>query len=641
MLDAWGGENNKTAALAIVEDLGWPVFPLWGTTEGECDCGKGCESKEAGKHPIGKLAPSGFKNATADPATVAKWWEQYPNANVAIPTGEATGLWVLDLDGVVGLRDLAQIVDAGGYDDLPETPQSKTGGDGKHHFFTYPADIAVKNQTKLAGRNIDVRGEGGYVVLPPSTNGKGGYRWERSPDKYELEPAPDWLLMFATTGVLPAVKPSPATGPTFTMGEDLDFANHPGAGEGERNDTLCRLAGAYLAKHGATPELFDLAIAWNHRCKPSLDDDVVRRKLVKLAEKHAKQSPGKAAAPSPGSKLHLVRYADIAPEQVSWLWQNRIPLGKVSILSGDPGIGKTFLTLDITSHVTTGKAFIDGSLPTKGEVIFLTFEDGAGDTIRPRLDAMGADPAKVFHLDCVRDAQGKESGFTIDVHLPLLEEQLIEHPDVRLLIIDPISAALGKSDSHNNAEVRGTLGPLAKLADKYRVAVVGINHLSKSQGSVIYRSLGSIAFVAAARAAWAVVCDPDDPERKLFLPIKNNLAAANGLAYRLVDGRVEWEIGELLIAVDDVTADNEGTPRSEAKEWLLSLLGNGDVEAASILKLAKRDGICERTLKYAKKELGVTSHRDGDKWYWKAPGVSRADTITRVEQPDGGVVFRF
>ena len=237
-----------------------------------------------------------------------------------------------------------------------------------------------------------------------------------------------------------------------------------------------------------------------------------------------------------------------------------IATGKLTLIVGDPGLGKTFLTLDISSRVSRGSQFPDGASCESGEVIFATVEDGAADTIRPRLDLLGADVSRVFHFEGIGGSKGEVQPFLLDRHISQLDAALSEHDNVRLVVFDPISGFMGATDSHKNAEVRGTLSPLAKLADKHNVAVVAISHLTKSQGKSIYRAIGSIAFVAAARAAWAVVEDQHNDRRRLFLPIKNNLADATGLAFEIVDGRVEWDPEPIIVRIDDLD-DRQQAPR--------------------------------------------------------------------------------
>jgi hypothetical protein len=335
----------------------------------------------------------------------------------------------------------------------------------------------------------------------------------------------------------------------------------------------------------------------------------------------------------PATTLTLAsrQYSEIEPQPIEWLWEQRIARGKLSLLVGPPGLGKTFLACDISARISTGEAFPDGTYPPEGEAAILTAEDGAGDTLRPRLDAAGANVAKVHHIDGIRSSDGKPTFFSLSEHLSQLDEWLVAHPEARLVAIDPISAFLGDADSHRNSEVRAILGPVAELAERHGVAIVGITHLSKGQAKAINRIIGSIAFVAAARAAWMIAKDPDDEERRLFLPVKNNLGKAGGLAYRFVgEGqatRIEWDPTPVLVSADEIDIDdNERTPIGEAEEWLTAQLEDAAVPSKAILKKAKADGIAERTLKRAKKELGVISEKEGKNWVWRLPDQPPADT---------------
>ena len=310
------------------------------------------------------------------------------------------------------------------------------------------------------------------------------------------------------------------------------------------------------------------------------------------------------------------RLDKVTPTKVDCLWKDRIPLGKLTIVQGNPGEGKTWMVLDVIRHVTRGTPFSDGAPCISAEVLFATAEDGIADTIRPRLDLLRADVSKVYYLDMVRDRMG-EVTLDLDKHLKLLVKWLQAHPAAHVLVLDPLAAFLGKVDSHKNSEVRGVLGRLAKLAENYNVAVVAINHLTKDTSKAIYRSIGSIAFVAAARAVWQVSADRDDPDRKLFLPVKMNLAHTSGLAFRLTHkSGVVWEKGEVQISADDAEAEDGETPRAEAKEWLRDILKPGPMAAGDLQKQAKDDRICLRTLEYAKKELGIVSKRRHGMWSW-------------------------
>ena len=346
----------------------------------------------------------------------------------------------------------------------------------------------------------------------------------------------------------------------------------------------------------------------------------------------------RATAPAPGSPV-LVRMADVRAERVSWLWPGRIALGKLTLIAGDPGLGKSFLTLDIASRVSTGAGWPDaiGASCSPGGVVLLSAEDDPADTIRPRLDAAGADLSRISVVEAVhsgrRDAGPSVRTFDLSRDLPALEQAIRATLDCRLVVIDPVTAYLGKSDSHNNADIRGLLAPLADLAARHRVAVLGVTHLNKSgAGSAVYRTMGSLAFVAAARAAWAVVADKDDPGRRLVLPIKNNLAPNHGgLAYTFVDSpghdqpQLAWEDGTVTISADDALSVERGGERSvvdDAVDWLRELLADGPRAMRDVEEDARGAGYSIAALRRAKAVLGVVSRKPafGGPWEWSLPG---------------------
>ena len=325
--------------------------------------------------------------------------------------------------------------------------------------------------------------------------------------------------------------------------------------------------------------------------------------------------------------------ADVEPEELEWLWPGRIPLGKLTIIAGDPGLGKSFVCLDIAARVSTGRSWPDNAdiSNAPGSVVMLSAEDDIADTIRPRLDAAQA------NVECITAIQGVRlagdtgmSHFSLGRDLPALERCLAVSQNSKLVIIDPLTAYLGRMDSHKNAEVRGLLAPLAQLAARHRVAVLAVTHLNKAMGSkALYRAMGSLAFTAAARAVWLVIADRNSPSRRLMLPAKMNLApGASGLAYTIIDGVVAWESEPIRMSADEalaaeLTDASDPSERDEASEWLQEVLADGPVPAANIWEQAKKNRIADRTLKRAKREIGVKAYREGfgpgGEWIWALP----------------------
>jgi hypothetical protein len=323
--------------------------------------------------------------------------------------------------------------------------------------------------------------------------------------------------------------------------------------------------------------------------------------------------------------------ADVKPTPLTWLWEWRIPLGKVTMLVGNPSVGKSFVTLDMASRITTGTAFPDCPhvRNAPGGVVLLSAEDDAADTIVPRLLAAGADLKRIVKLDAIR-VNDRERSFNLEADLSALERAIIQVGDCRLVVIDPITAYLGKADGHKNSEIRGLLAPLSALAARHGVAVIGVNHLRKGEGPAMYRAMGSLAFVAVARAVYCVARDKHDVtgKRRLFLPMKSNLSEdGDGLAYSLdetfsANGQpvVKWETAPVSISADEALSDDGGwhgdddddsdtSELEEAKTWLADMLANGPMAAKEIHKQATQDRISPSTLNRAKKDLGVKAHK--------------------------------
>jgi len=329
------------------------------------------------------------------------------------------------------------------------------------------------------------------------------------------------------------------------------------------------------------------------------------------------------------AKPHAVsrRLVAVQRETLEWLWPGRVPLGKLTLLAGDPGLGKSFVTLDMAARVSRGEAWPDTPLLEQppGEVVLLNAEDDLADTIAPRLDRMNADDQRIVAIEGVADPNGRRH-FSLKTDLSRLEEVL--EPATKLVIIDPIDAYCDRVDSHKNAEVRALLAPLAELVGRHRVAIVAVTHLSKTGGTkAIYRAMGSLAFTAAARAVWAIVKDTADPQRRLFLPAKLNLARdPDGLAYRIAHGRVEWETEPVRMHADDAFAaeaaaaepSRRGSERREAIEWLQEHLAGGLVPASEVIEIGQQFGFSKRTLQRAYKQIGAKPQKESfdGPWMW-------------------------
>ena len=228
------------------------------------------------------------------------------------------------------------------------------------------------------------------------------------------------------------------------------------------------------------------------------------------------------------SPLEIVQLDSVQPTKLEWLWQGILPHGKISIIAGNPGLGKSQVTLDIAARISTGTPWPTGDACKQGKVLLVSCEDDAADTIVPRLDAAGANRSNIALIRSVitreHDVQ-KNRALSLQNDLEKISDHLRKTPDTRLIIFDPVSAYMGKTDSHNNAEVRSVLDPLATLAQDHSISILLVSHLNKGSGPAISRTMGSMGFVAVARAAYVITKDDRDQtgQHRLFLPIKANL----------------------------------------------------------------------------------------------------------------------
>ncbi|HPD15018.1 MAG TPA: AAA family ATPase [Planctomycetota bacterium] len=378
---------------------------------------------------------------------------------------------------------------------------------------------------------------------------------------------------------------------------------------------------------------------------------------------------GYSRLPKPAEEpveVRVARLSDVEARAIHWLWPGRVPAGKVTLLVGDPGRGKSLMALDMAARVTTGALWPDEELSRselgacearpagvhpRGSVILLTAEDDAGDTVRPRLEAAGGDPSRVLVLRAVKRAGAEgDQMFSLAHDVEVLAACIRELGDVRLVVLDPVSAYLGGAAANSNADVRHALAPVRELAERTRVAVVAISHLTKkSDAAAMYRAMGSLAFVAAARAVWAVGPDRQAAGRLLFLPLKCNLAGGvTGLAYRIVPSAaapdvpvLAWEPGPVTVWAEDALDARltAATRRERAGLWLEEVLAGGPVPAAEVEARAKAAGIALITLRRAKRELGVVAARSvfGGAYLWRlsAEESRPVEAEVRAAEPPG------
>ncbi|MGA2678702.1 MAG: AAA family ATPase [Sedimentisphaerales bacterium] len=395
-------------------------------------------------------------------------------------------------------------------------------------------------------------------------------------------------------------------------------------------------------------------------------------------------------------RAEIVSLDKVTPLEIDWLWPNRVPMGMLTLIAGDPGVGKSFLTLYMAATVSRGGEWPGGEQRTEdggqrtalrpcsgqadsgqrteldprqktkeantedlrcataGSVIILNNEDSAEKVICPRLAALNADLSKIKTIPFVwhRDKNGNQftNYFNIITDLFELETTISENPDTKLIILDPLSGFFGCLDTHNDSYVRAILTPIVALAGKYNVAIVGVMHLNKgSSTKALYRTMGSLAFPAAARTVWLVSKIPNSPDdpRRLFIPAKHNiLEKPTTLAFEIKDNRIVFEKEAVDIPAEAVLSSKsniEAPERNRAIEWLKKLLADGkEMPAKEIAKMAAAEGFTEKTLRNAREEIEIKCFPEYDEqgnkfWCWKLnepmkiPGMAEMLRKTRKQ----------
>jgi hypothetical protein len=578
---------------------------------------------------------------------------------------------------------------------IVETPSG-----GRHTYFRCGDGPRVGNSAGKIGGGIDTRGDGGYVIAPGAVLPDGRTYRVLSGSLASSPIVPADLRAFLAAkppGASPSASPAashmiaPAhdagpPGPRETAYAAEVLADKRRAVEratvGERNSTFNKAIFAFatlIANYGVSAEdaeplkiaarragLTDAEIeatfksalaAGMQQPRPQLGGQNGFQK-VDLSGLTANGQPipqlaahGQSDAPA-GDHAVMRRVSDVAAEPIEWLWPTRAAIGKLTLIAGDPGLGKSQLTAWMAAKVTTTGAWPndEGRAPL-GNVIMLSCEDDIADTIRPRLEAAGADLGRVHVIESVKTATGQMRAFSITQDLPKLEQALATTRDVKLVVIDPITAYMGGSDTHKTGDVRAALAPLQELASRFHVAIVVISHFNKGSGNgkSINAVTGSTAFVAASRAALVVVRDPADAGRRLLIEAKNNLACASGLAFSiqetmLTNGirapRVEFEDGVVELTADQAIGEPASNPKGNAVDdamaFLRCELADGPKPATAVFAAAKNAGIAPRTLRRAADRTGVKPHKAGyrGEWVWSFPMAPNRVAELFIGQPD-------
>jgi putative DNA primase/helicase len=609
---------------------GWPVLPLHSASGSQCSCGDpSCRS--AGKHP---RTLHGIKDASTDPEQIRDWWKQWPEANIGIATGARSGLVVFDIDPRNGGRESYDKLQQEFLDALKVISKVRTGSEGFHLYFTFSGPLPSRANVRPG---IDVKADGGYVVAPPSVHAS-NYKYRfTSPNFFRPPPLPQVLHELILKGAQAHAGGNVHSNvdlQSLFVSEEIKNLIRDGKPGGQRSEAIFRAARAMVIAGHSDEEITAVLVDSAHKLSEKPREKGSAWLAAEIKRAREKPSIGSQQPAADGPVLIFRRASDIPAEKICWLWPQRIAVGKICLIAGDPGLGKSQLATHLAAVVSSGGGWCTTETCPAGEVIIFSAEDDPGDTIRPRLEAAGANLDRVHIVDGVKDTKGGERYFNLKLHLEPLAAMLATLPDARLVIIDPISSYLGGINSHNNTDVRSVLAPLAKLAADHGVAVVCITHLNKSESAdPLTRIMGSTAFGASVRTAFLVAPDRN-PARRLFIPIKSNIAAGcSSLGFRvekymlpsgIETSHVAWD-GEpvTLTASEALTAPTPeqiaaGKDLAEACLKVFESLNTIELRSSILQERLKADGhiISSKALKEFLGYVGIYLRERSDANYY-------------------------
>lgn len=307
-------------------------------------------------------------------------------------------------------------------------------------------------------------------------------------------------------------------------------------------------------------------------------------------------------------------YSSVQRQDVEWLWYPYIPYGKLTIVQGDPGEGKSSFVINLLALASRGESMPDG-YEIEGPVtsVYQCSEDDVADTIKPRLLAAGADCSRVAYI--VDD----QVGLTLaDDRI----EEVLDQTGARILVLDPIQSFLAQDgDMQSASRMRMLLGNLAEVAARQRCAIILVGHLTKASGGKrLYRGLGSIDIAATARSVLLISRSRSDEQLRFMKPIKSSLAPEGpGMAFSFVEGKFRWRNDVDLALMDDEQATPTQMNREQVVQRMKDLLSERDYVSTEILGILLDDGVPRRTAFRAKQDAGIETYRVGNTCYWRLP----------------------
>jgi putative DNA primase/helicase len=600
--------------------------------------------------------------ATTNLEQVNKWASENPNYNCGcVAQAKIGGYLFLEVDSP---DVLARITAETGHAIPPNFTMMVRSRDGRGHIYLGQTDASIAlgniSQSYVKHGDWSLRVDNQFVVGPNSIHPTTGKPYLlKSDDPIAL--APDWLVAWCASQ-----KVEKSANPT----QDIPLDANKLIPHGFIHGAMLTQAGK-LRNMGYSVEVIETALLeWTHKnCAQPVDDDKVKA----MARSVGQYIPGEntdllltqtPAQPEPqtaqatGKRLNVRGATSFSTKKIKWLWPHRVPLGKLTLFVGVPGGGKSLAAGDVAARLSTGKNWYDSdNVFRPSETLMLVGEDDIEDTTIPRLQAAGADLSKIHFLKSVITMEGEgktteERELQFDKDLIQVEEFLGSHPNIRLIVVDPVSNYMGSAKMNSEQEVRAVLIPLKNLAERLTVALIGIMHLNKkNETSAINRVGGAMAFVGVARAAYLFQKSEEEngylEDQHFMVLLKCNITKkVDGLVYEIsakevdVEGSPEWMPYIKFTSTTTKNAEGLLQPKSETagrppvqsvavKEWLKAFLSDGPVRSSEVIKAGKElHNFSKGTIERARTELAVTSVKEGKLWLWSLPIQEEAVTVS-------------
>jgi AAA domain/Bifunctional DNA primase/polymerase, N-terminal/Primase C terminal 1 (PriCT-1) len=584
--------------------------------------------------------------ASFDPTQIRAWWDQYHGnfGSLAVPGKH----FIFETDSPAVRERFKTISHDFTAKLIIESRQ------GEHRYYLSASGVENVAQSAVEHGDFSIRANAEQCVSPGSIHPITGKQYRVASTGRLTAPTPQEISFWA----------SERKEKTSTIHDAQAMIR-----DGQRNSTLMSLAGKYLDL-GEDPERVKERIQEinSERCSSPLSEDELSKTIFASIDRYAKNPDsitrkmreiipvlGKAGNAEPkGRTMQFVRGDSIQPKRVRWLWRGRILADKLNVFSGEPDVGKGMTTVDLAARLTRHLDFPDGKNELDGpkDVVFLSSEDDMEDTIVPRLIVAGADMKRIHFVQISENSTGtlEEGIVCLDRDLPCLEEIVKLHPDIVLIIPDPVIAFLGDADPNKDKDVRPIYSKMKAFAKRLNVGWLFVNHWNKNQtASSINRTSGAKTMVSAPRATWMFTRSPEDPTRYLMMKGKGNLAgnAKKTLAYRIIgvpydfqdgqaidpDGvpKLVWD-GETDHSTEDVLKDqNDPKMRhnSKAEELLSTLLKDGAMRAKEVYQAGDKEKLDDNQMQRARYKLGYVAARIDGAWYW---AKSDEDIVMRKQR---------